>query len=66
MKLRTRKLLGTIGTVVFLTLYCLVAMAIGGKYVVGFGPLIELPFFIIAGLLWIPGEMAIIKWMSKP
>jgi Protein of unknown function (DUF2842) len=66
MKLRTRKLIGTISTVVFMSVYALVLMALGGKYVVGNGLLVELPFYILAGLGWLPGAMAIIRWMSKP
>jgi Protein of unknown function (DUF2842) len=41
-------------------------MAIGGIYVVGRGPVFELPFYMLAGLGWIPGAMAIIRWMSRP
>ena len=66
MKLRTRKLFGTIATVVYLTVYCLIAMALGGRLVVGYGIAMELPFYIIAGIGWLPIEMMIIKWMSKP
>lgn len=66
MQMRTRKLIGTFATVVFLCAYALVAMAIGGINVVGKGILIELAFYIFAGLAWIPVVMIIIKWMSKP
>jgi drug/metabolite transporter superfamily protein YnfA len=66
MKQRTRKLIGTFATVVYLSLYALVGMAIGGVFVVGNGGLIELAYFILAGLAWIPGSMLIIRWMSKP
>jgi hypothetical protein len=27
---------------------------------------LELPFYIIAGFGWVPMEMWIIKWMSRP
>ena len=66
MKLRARKLIGTIGTVVYMILYALVAMAIGGIFVIGHGLLVELGFYIFAGFAWLPGSMAIIRWMSKP
>jgi hypothetical protein len=66
MKLRQRKLIGTIATVLFIIVYSLVTMAVGGIYVVGSGVLIELGFFIIAGFGWIPIAMFIIRWMSKP
>lgn len=66
MKMRTRKLIGTISSVIYLAIYCLVAMAVGGSLVVGYGIVAELPFYIVAGLGWLPIEMLIIKWMSKP
>ena len=66
MTLRARKLVGTIGTVVLLIIYELVAAMIGGLLVVGRGVPLELPFYLIAGLGWLPVAMWIIRWMSKP
>jgi Protein of unknown function (DUF2842) len=66
MKERTRKFFGTIGTVTYLVCYALMAMAVGGIFAVGRGVLVELATFIVLGLLWIPGAMVIIRWMSKP
>jgi len=64
--LRTRKFIGTFATVGFLIVYTLLAMAVGGQWIVGRGLLVELPFYITAGLLWLPVVMAIIRWMSRP
>jgi hypothetical protein len=66
MTLRTRKAIGTIATVTFLIAYALVMMAVGGILVVGRGMVFELPFYILAGLGWLPVVMLIIRWMSKP
>lgn len=66
MKLRFRKLIGTVATVLFLIVYALIAMAIGGMLIVGRGVPLELPFYILAGLGWLPVAMWIIRWMSKP
>ncbi len=66
MKLRTRKFVGMIATLVWLTVYALVVMAVGGQLVVGRGLLFELPFYIIGGLAWLPVAMMIIRWMSRP
>jgi len=63
---RTRKFIGTFATIGFLAVYSLAAMAIGGEWVAGRGLLAELPFYIVAGLLWLPIAMAIVKWMSRP
>jgi Protein of unknown function (DUF2842) len=66
MKLRTRKAIGTALTVIWMTIYALVMMAVGSILVLGRGMALELPFYVIAGLGWVPLEMLIIKWMSKP
>ena len=66
MKIRQRKSIGTVVTIVFLVIYALVAMAIGGRYVVGYGPAIELIAFILLGVGWIPAAMLLIRWMSRP
>jgi Protein of unknown function (DUF2842) len=66
MKLRTRKLLGTIYTIVFMVIYALILMAVGGIFIIGRGLMLELPFYILAGFGWLPVAMLIIRWMSKP
>ena len=66
MKLRTRKAVGILLTLAYLVIYCLVGMAIGGVFILGKGQLAEISFYVIVGLGWLPIEMAIIKWMSKP
>jgi Protein of unknown function (DUF2842) len=65
MSIRWRKLLGTMAVVLFLVAYSLMAMVLGGTLVVGQPRLIELLGFIALGLLWLPGAMAIIRWMSR-
>ena len=66
MKIRQRKFIGIAATIVFLVVYALAAMAVGGQFVVGYGPVIELPAFILLGVGWIPVAMILIRWMSKP
>ena len=66
MKIRQRKLIGIFATIAFLTVYALVAMAIGGQYVVGFGTAVELPAFILLGVGWVPVAMVLVRWMSRP
>jgi hypothetical protein len=65
MKQRTRKAIGTFGTVAFMIVYSLIMMAVGGIFAVGRGVAVELTFFVVAGLLWIPVVMVIIRWMVK-
>lgn len=66
MNMRSRKAIGTAATVLFIIAYALVMMAVGGMLVVGRGMVFELPFYILAGLGWLPVVMLIIRWMSKP
>jgi Protein of unknown function (DUF2842) len=66
MKLRTRKAIGTALTVLWISAYCLIVGAVGAIMVLGRGMTLELPFYIIAGFGWVPMEMWIIKWMSRP
>lgn len=66
MNIRTRKFIGLIFLLLWLIIYALLAMAIGGQFVVGRGILFELPYYVVAGVVWLPVAMAIIRWMSKP
>jgi hypothetical protein len=66
MKIRQRKFIGTVAMIAFLVVYALIAMALGGRYVVGYGQAVELPAFILLGVGWIPFAMVLIRWMSKP
>ncbi len=49
----------------FLAVYSLVAMAIGGQFVVGHHGALVFVYFALAGVVWLPVVMAIIRWMSK-
>ena len=66
MKIRQRKMIGIAATIVILAVYALVAMAIGGKYIVGLGTFVELPAFVILGIGWLPVIMVLVRWMSRP
>jgi len=66
MKLRTRKFVGILLTVFYMAVYALVVMAFGGVFILGHGWVFELLFYVIGGLAWLPIEMAIIRWMSRP
>jgi len=66
MNIRQRKFIGMIATPTVMALYALVISALGAIFVVGRGTYFELPFYIVAGLGWLPLVMPIIRWMSKP
>ena len=63
---RQRKLVGIILTIIYIPLYSLLAMVLGVRLAVDQGKLVELIYFAVAGTAWLPLEMAIIRWMSRP
>ena len=66
MRQRTRKAIGTFLIVAFIIVYSLVMMAVGGELAIGRGVAVELIFYAIAGLLWRPVVMGLIRWMVRP
>jgi hypothetical protein len=66
MPIRTRKLLGTIALLIFIMVYVLLAMSVAVVLQVrGVGPLGELAYYIIAGLIWVLPAGLIVQWMAK-
>ncbi len=63
---RQRKLVGVVATVTFLIVYCLTAMAVAGDLLAGQNAAVQLLGYTVAGVAWLPGAMAIIRWMSRP
>jgi hypothetical protein len=49
-----------------MTVYSLVAMAIGGDVAIGRSRAFEVIFYLIAGIAWLPPVMMIIRWMARP
>ena len=66
MKIRMRKLVGTIATVVFLIVYCLIAMVIGNSALARLTFVGQAVYFVVAGLAWLPIAMILVRWMQKP
>jgi hypothetical protein len=66
MTLRQRKFIGMVAIVTFLIVYSLIAMAIGGMVAVGLPLPLEIGFFVVAGIGWLPMVMYLIRWMSRP
>jgi hypothetical protein len=66
MPIRTRKLLGTIALLIFIMVYVLLAMSVAVVLQVrGVGPLGELAYYTIAGLIWVLPAGLIVQWMAK-
>ena len=66
MTVRTRKLVGAILLVVFLSLYALAAMMVAIVMQVSASKIAELAYYPIAGLLWVLPAMWLVKWMQRP
>jgi Protein of unknown function (DUF2842) len=64
--IRTRKLIGTVATVFYLIVYCLIAMVVGNAVVANAGGLGQAIFFIAAGFAWLPVAMVLVRWMQRP
>lgn len=59
---RWRHLLVALLVVPALTLYIIAAMLLS-QYITGFYGVIDLVYYIVAGLAWIPGAAIVIRWL---
>ncbi len=66
MRQRTRKLVGTLLTLVLIVVYAVLATAIYLQFLQGAPPLGLLAYFLIAGLGWGLPTAVLIRWMAKP
>ena len=66
MRMRTRKLLGTIALLVFVIVYSLAAMIVAIALQVNASKAAEVAYYVIAGLIWVIPAGAIIWWMQRP
>ncbi len=66
MNMRMRKLVGAVVLIVFLTVYALLAMVTAIALQVHASRLVEVIYYVIAGLAWTIPAGAIIWWMQRP
>ena len=62
----TRKVLGTVLTLIILVVYSWLAMLIYERFLTGAPALVLLAYFIVAGLSWAIPISFIIRWMARP
>ncbi|CAN1518204.1 Protein of unknown function DUF2842 [Rhabdaerophilaceae bacterium] len=62
---RIKKLIGTIVMILFVIVYALVIMAVAPRILVGNSKLVELAFYLVAGLAWVIPLLPLIRWMEK-
>ncbi len=66
MPARTRKLIGTVVLLIFLTLYAWAAAAIGAGRITLAPAWAQFAFFLVAGLAWVIPAGLLIRWMQRP
>ncbi|MBR2536905.1 MAG: DUF2842 domain-containing protein [Hyphomicrobium sp.] len=64
---RQRKLAGTVAMFVLIIVYAFIALAVAVVLQVReANKIVELLFYIVAGLLWVLPAGVLVKWMQKP
>src|SRR5262249_3677010 len=66
MPIRVRKLIGAILLIVLVATWALLAMALAQSPLVKANGVIEVIYYVVAGLGWVLPAMALIRWMSRP
>ena len=66
MRIRTRKLIGTIALLALVTAWALLAMAFAQFALRAQSAWVALLFYAVAGLGWVLPAMPIVAWMQRP
>jgi hypothetical protein len=67
MRQRQRKLAGTIALFALIGVYAMIALAVGVVLQVqNANKVVELIYYVVAGLLWVLPAGALISWMQRP
>jgi hypothetical protein len=60
-----RRIVGITALTVFVLVYILVAMAVGAIWFIEVNPIVQLVYFIVAGVAWTLPAAGIITWMRR-
>jgi Protein of unknown function (DUF2842) len=66
MKIRTRKLLGTIALLVLVAAWSLVGMTLAQMPALANSGLLQAIYYVVVGIGWVIPAMPLISWMSRP
>lgn len=66
MKIRTRKLLGTVALLLLAAIWSLMGMAAAQTPWLAKSGVLQAIFYVVAGLGWVLPAMPIVSWMSRP
>jgi hypothetical protein len=65
MPIRLRKLIGAVALLVLVTGWALIAMAVAQFPVIKANGLVEVIYYVVAGLGWVLPAMPLVRWMSQ-
>lgn len=66
MSIRLRKLIGAVALIVLVVTWALIAMALAQAPAIKANGVIEVIYYVLAGLGWVLPAMPLIRWMSRP
>jgi Protein of unknown function (DUF2842) len=66
MHVRTRKLIGAVVLLLFLLVYAVAVASIGAGRITEASPLLQLLYFLAAGLAWVLPAGLLLRWMARP
>jgi hypothetical protein len=66
MHVRTRKLIGAVVLLLFLLIYAVAVASIGAGRITEASPLLQLLYFVVAGLAWVLPAGLLLRWMARP
>jgi len=66
MHVRTRKLIGSVVLLLFLLVYAVAVASIGAGRITEASPLVQLLYFVVAGLAWVLPAGLLLRWMARP
>ena len=66
MPIRVRKLIGTVALLVLVIVWALLAMGFAQMLALSNNRLVEIAYYVVAGLGWVLPAMPLISWMSRP
>jgi hypothetical protein len=66
MTIRIRKLIGAFALITLVVTWALVAMALAQAPVIKANGVVEVIYYVVAGLGWVLVAMPLVRWMSRP
>ena len=66
MPVRLRKFIGAILLITLVVSWALVAMALAQAPAIKANSVIEVIYYVVAGLAWVLPAMPLVRWMSRP